>query len=146
MPVVTGLFRRVDRAEVPPMVPDRRTRPALEAYVLRSRATDAHLNRVIDDLVVSQEPILIWGVGTHTRRLLATSRLREARIVAFVDSNRRYQGRELAGIPIRGPEEIRDLPYRIVVSSRVFQREIARQIREAMGLTQGLVLLYRDCD
>lgn len=145
MPVVTGLFRKVDRSPPRP-TPDERTRPTLEAYISNSRGVDEHLHKTILDLVVSGEPIIVWGVGTHTQRLLATSRLPDARIVAFVDSNQRYRGKALNGRPIHGPDDIRGLPHRILVSSRVFQREIARQIREGHGFSHELILLYQDCD
>ena len=63
----------------------------------RQRSTRSSMRR---------RPILVWGVGTHTSRLMATSRLAEADIVAFIESNARYHGKTLHGRPILAPEAL----------------------------------------
>jgi FlaA1/EpsC-like NDP-sugar epimerase len=88
------------------------------------------------------QTIIIWGVGTHTLRLLETSRLGRANIVAFVDSNPRYQLKQLNGIPIIAPADLKSRPEPILISSRVFQREIEQQIREDLRLSNQIVKLY----
>lgn len=122
---------------------DAGTHPALERYIRDCAEVERRLHARIDALVDSGEPLIVWGVGTHTSRLLATSRLAEGRIGAFVDSNARYQGRELDGIPIVAPETLRGRPEPILVSSRVFEREIERQIRDDLRLPNEVILLYR---
>ena len=139
---VSAVFRKVEPA--PPFTPtrDAATAHGLRRYVAQSRGTEAHLHAQIDALVDAGTPLVVWGIGTHTSRLLQTSRLREANIVAFVDSNTRYQGRELDGVPIIGPDALRGRAEPILVSSRVFQDEIQRQIRDELALPNALVLLY----
>jgi FlaA1/EpsC-like NDP-sugar epimerase len=87
-------------------------------------------------------PILVWGVGTHTSRLMATSRLADANIVAFIESNSRYQGKTLHGRPILAPEALKQHHEPVLISSRVFQNEIAELIRGDLGCQNELVLLY----
>ncbi len=84
----------------------------------------------------------MWGVGTHTTRLMATSRLGEANIVAFLESNARYHGQTLHGRPILAPEALKGRHEPVLISSRVFQQEIADQIRHDLGCSNELVLLY----
>jgi hypothetical protein len=84
----------------------------------------------------------VWGVGSHTTRLMATSRLGQANIAAFIESNARYHGKTLGGRPILAPEALRERPEPVLVSSRVFQREIAEQIRDDLGCSNPLILLY----
>jgi SAM-dependent methyltransferase len=131
-PLPKGEGRRFDRA----------TEPALAEYIRRSREVDKRIRAAIGAIVARGQPIVVWGVGTHTLRLLATSRLAEAQIVAFVDSNPRYQGKQLHGRPIIAPDELRGRSEPILISSRVFQRDIERQIRESLGLANQLHFLY----
>ncbi len=107
-----------------------------------ARADDERLHAKIDALVADGRPILVWGVGTHTTRLLATSRLAEANIVAFVESNARYHGKTLHGRPILAPEALKERDEPVLISSRVFQHEIADQIRNELGCSNELILLY----
>ncbi len=85
---------------------DRETEPALVEYIRRSWEVDESVHTAISAIVARGQPIIVWGVGTHTLRLLAASRLAEARIAAFVDSNPRYQGKQLHGRPIIAPDEL----------------------------------------
>jgi FlaA1/EpsC-like NDP-sugar epimerase len=92
--------------------------------------------------VASAEPIIVWGAGLHTQKLLASSKLQRANIACFVDSDTGYDGATLAGLPIQRPADIRTKPQLpIVISSETYQTEILNQIRE-MGLPNEVVLLY----
>ncbi len=121
---------------------DRETEQGLCRYIEQCRIADERLRAKIDAIVDQQRSILVWGVGTHTSRLMATSRLAAANIVAFIESNARYHGRELLGRPIVAPESLRARPEPVLVSSWVFQHEISHQIRDTLGCTNELILLY----
>ena len=121
---------------------DADTALGLDRYLAASAADDRRLQAKIDAVVDAKQPILIWGVGTHTSRLMATSRLAEANIVAFVESNSRYHGKSLHGRPIVAPDALRGRREPVLISSRVFQQEIADQIRSGLGCTNDLILLY----
>jgi SAM-dependent methyltransferase len=138
---ISAAFHNGGRAEHA-FEPDLVTRPALHRYLDQCAAEDERLMAVINRIVDSQRPILVWGVGTHTTRLLATSRLPEAEIVAFIESNSRYHGKSLQGRPILPPAALKELDEAVLVSSRVFQNEIAQQIRDGLGCTNELILLY----
>jgi SAM-dependent methyltransferase len=138
---VKALFQVTDRRR-PPLQRDDETEAALLAYIANSRRDEARLHQIIDAWVVSGQPILVWGVGTHTQRLLATSRLSQANIRAFIDSNPRYQGKQLNGIDIIAPTDLPHWPQPILISSRVFQQEIAQQIRHELKLGNDIIVLY----
>jgi SAM-dependent methyltransferase len=121
---------------------DKQTERDLVAYIDRSREVERGIHRSIDGLVESGRPFVVWGVGTHTQRLMVTSRLAQGRIAAFIDSNARYHGKLLNGVPIIGPAALKERSEPILVSSRVFQREIETQIREDLALENEVVLLY----
>lgn len=142
--VIHAMFRMGDdRVRLEPLERDRETEPALAAYIRASSEVERGIRDAIEPWVRSGAPIIVWGVGTHTQRLLAESRLSQARIAAFVDSNPRYQGKDLNGIPILPPTALRTRPEPILISSRFFQKEIERQIRNDLRLGNELILLYR---
>jgi SAM-dependent methyltransferase len=121
---------------------DTDTARGLERYLSQCAVNDERLHAEIDSVVDRKRRILVWGVGTHTSRLMATSRLAEADIVAFIESNSRYHGKMLRGRPILAPEALKDHPEPVLISSRVFQKEIAEQIRHDLGCSNELILLY----
>jgi hypothetical protein len=84
--------------------------------------------------------VIVWGTGQLVLKLLAETSLAKAQIAAFVDSNPINKGRMLRGVPILAPEQIRNSPYPIVVTTILHQQEIAEQIRR-MGLPNKIVLL-----
>ncbi len=111
-------------------------------YIRQSQTVDTRLRQIIERTTAIGKPIIVWGVGTHTQRLLADGGLDKADICLFVDSNPKYHGHELQGIPIVSPESLRQRTEPILICSRVFQREIQGQIQDQLNLNNKLLLLY----
>ena len=120
---------------------DQISAPALRTYLERCAAHEADTLRQIEDLVRSQEPMLIWGAGTLTRRLLATTSLAQANVVAFVDSSPSLVNRSLAGKPILAPGALGARPELILICSRVFREEIRRMIQQDLQLPNRIMTL-----
>jgi SAM-dependent methyltransferase len=139
---LSGMYRKEPESRPRELQLDADTARGLERYLAQCAADDERLRARIDALVGGGRPILVWGVGTHTSRLMATSRLAEADIIAFIESNSRYHGRTLHGRPILAPEALKDHDEPVLISSRVFEREIAEQIRQDLGCSNELILLY----
>jgi SAM-dependent methyltransferase len=139
---VSAIFQKA--AEPAAFVPifDARTEQGLRRYIDSCRTSEAKLHQTIAELAASRRPVIVWGVGTHTGRLMRVSKLSEANITAFVESNARYQGKELQGVPILAPEALRGRTEAILISSRVFQHEIEEQIRNDLALPNEVVTLY----
>ena len=129
----------IKRSEI---VKDIETKSALEHYIADSRREEERIHKIVDELVDCQKPLIVWGVGTHTQRLLATSRLAQANIHAFVDSNPNYHGKDLNGIPIISPQALQNKIEAILISSCVFQQEIEHQIRHDLRLDNPIITLY----
>lgn len=142
-PALSTIFRKT---EISPddFTPkhDGETKPALLDYIERSYQADSGVLTKIRTLAESRRDIIVWGVGTHTQRLLATSPLAKTNIIAFVDSNPRYQNKMLNGILIIPPQELKGKSEPIVISSRLYQEEIAEQIRRELGLPNEIIRLY----
>ena len=110
------------------------TQVALQRYVERSAAQEAGVLLVIENLVRSQEPILIWGAGSFARHLLASTSLGQANITAFVDSSLSQQASMLLGRSVLAPTALADRPEMILICSLVFGAEIRRCITAELRL------------
>lgn len=141
MPVITVIYQYTGNTNQE-LAFDSSTTTSLSAYINKSQLIELNLKRTIDDIVADKQPIIVWGVGTHTQRLLATSSLSQASISAFVDSNIRYQDKLLQGISIISPADIINYDEPILISSQVFQDSIQNQIRENLQLKNRVITLY----
>lgn len=139
---IKAVFQKSDCVRQPGAIPDGLSEPSLADYISRSSDVGRHIHVIVDSLVDSRRSIIVWGVGTHTQHLLAASSLAKANIVAFVDSNPRYQGKQLNGIPIIAPAYVKDKSEPILISSRDFQQEIVKMIRDELNCDNELILLY----
>lgn len=118
------------------------TAAGLVEYIRQSSEQDRRIQHVIDGVLDKSRPILVWGTGAHTLRLLATTRLGEAKILAFIDSNPKYQGQALRSVPIIPPAEVHRYDAAILISSRVYQQEIVAMIRNELKLQNPVFTLY----
>jgi SAM-dependent methyltransferase len=140
VPALHAVFRAVQQAV--PVLKDESTDTALHEYVAASERIEASVRARIEDLADREVPILVWGVGTHTRHLLKTGALDRLQIVAYVDSDPKYQGTVMRGAPVLAPHDLVGRTETILVSSGTVHQEIAHQIRHELGSTNEVVLLY----
>jgi SAM-dependent methyltransferase len=141
MPSVHAAFE--DRgAQLSAPIPDTQSEARLREYIAQSQAVDTRIRQLINRTAGNREPILVWGVGTHTQRLLATGGLDKVNISAFVDSNPKYHGQRLNDIPIVSPDSLASRREPILVCSRVFQKEIEQQIHQQLHLSNEVLSLY----
>jgi SAM-dependent methyltransferase len=88
------------------------------------------------------EPVLVYGAGNHTARLMCQSAtLSSIGVAAVFDRNRHLQGRTIGGAPILAPERLRDFTNApVIISTFNARHEIHAALRERTS--QPLVLLY----
>ena len=141
-PVLHTMFERVEPDATQQWTADETTVRALERYVQACSLDDQRVRERLAPYVLDRQPIIVWGAGTHTLRLLATGVLNTANVRAVVDSNPRYHGKTIRGIPIIAPTDIDGQSTPIVVSSRPAQRAIRRYIAKVMRLQNEVVVLY----
>jgi SAM-dependent methyltransferase len=139
-PSVCGVFKHSAhyRTEFPY---DKTTKEGLNRYIGECEVMDKQLSARIREAVKGRT-VVVWGVGTHTRRLIANNTLRPSDISAFVDGNPKYQGQQLAGIPVLPPEHLTGRPDPILISSYAFQEEIRSVIRSKLRLSNEVIVLY----
>lgn len=124
------------------LVHDDQTAPALRKYIECSAGLEVDVVRRIDHLVGSQRPVIVWGAGTSVRRLLTTTNLARANIIAFVDANPHIQEAQLAGRAVLAPEELRAYDCAVVLGSAIYEYEILTNMREQLGVTNPVLRLF----
>jgi SAM-dependent methyltransferase len=134
--VLAAIFERC------PFTNDGTIEASLRDYVAKSDEAFSDIYSKIDAIVTSGEPIIVWGAGLHSQKLLAVTKLQNANILSFIDSDPAYQGGSLAGVSIKSPSDLAGMPsHPILISSETYQSEIAAQIR-ALGLQNKVISLY----
>jgi hypothetical protein len=137
-----GLFRKRQVGSPEPEY-DHDSETALTEYIISSHRLEEKVHQVIESVVGEGNPILVWGVGTHTQRLLATSQLPRAKIQVFIDSNPRYQGKTLLGRPVISPKDLGEYHDPILIVTRGYQQEIDEYIRSELRLPNKVIHLYQ---
>jgi SAM-dependent methyltransferase len=143
VPIISSIYRK--DPDIKPdnqFILDTDTEPGLVAYISKSSLMDDHIHKSINKIVDSGKSVIIWGAGAFALRLLANSKLSEAKITAFVDSNPHYQGKELNGIPIISPVDLKKYDEAILIASRVYQEEIIHIIRNELNLCNELITIF----
>jgi len=121
------------------------TKIALTRYINESIKTETQIEKILSPYY--GKPLVVWGVGTFTRHLLANGILTRSDIQAFVDKNPLYSG---GIITVNGrrlsvvlPEQLEaDVNVPIYISSRFYQDEIIKEIREKYSLLNKIVSLF----
>jgi SAM-dependent methyltransferase len=142
-PIINGVFKKVKLPRPATYVRDNETETGLRAYVNKSSEEDREIQKIIEDVVHQGIPIIVWGTGAHTLRLLSTGQLGKTKIRAFVDSNPRYQGKRLIDIPIISPDSLKEFHGPILISSRLYQEDITNQIVNDLRLENKVIKLYK---
>ncbi|MEG2336762.1 MAG: hypothetical protein RSC04_03360, partial [Bacteroidales bacterium] len=93
--------------------------------------------------IKNQKPIVIWGAGNYTARILQETNLGEANILFFVDSDSKKWGMHILEKEVVSPEallQLTDNTFDIVVISALFSSEISTQIKNR-GLKNTIICL-----
>jgi 2-polyprenyl-3-methyl-5-hydroxy-6-metoxy-1,4-benzoquinol methylase len=99
---------------------------AITRYISASKNRLRDVERKIDYLINSRSKVVIWGVGSLTSRLMATTNLLKINIKFFVDSNKSLQGKQLFNIKIVSPSIFKrlDKEYKVLILSNIYGKEM----------------------
>jgi hypothetical protein len=127
-----------------PLEADHSTHSCLLSYEAESSARMAEIEQILQRRVAAG-PIVVWGAGQLTMRLLAGGVLTQAQIHAVVDANAVHHGKVLRGVTVKSPQEfvrsgLVDAP--VIIGSLVNFESIERSIR-ALGLPNQVVGLSK---
>jgi len=131
-------FARLDPDTSPTIDKDIALKERLEGYVRVSRQLMDDIDSRLAATVNGGTPVIVWGTGELTAKLLADTSLARANVVGFVDGNPINQGRLLRGLPILAPGELKSGDAVIVVASILHHAAIVRAIR-GLGLRNPIL-------
>ena len=115
---------------------------SLRSYVNLSRQRLQPVEELLAQLEESAEPLLIWGAGSLTSRLLCDTRLGNANIQGIIDRNQNLHGKRLLGVSISGPESIMDHPgATIFIASTTYAEEIRNTLTQQYAWTGRIISL-----
>lgn len=118
------------------------TRDSVCLYIQQSEQQLVTVQAMIDSLVESQEPVLVWGAGSLTRRLCASTRLAETRLSGFIDKNKELHGKRLSGSLIRPPDWLSDkTELTVLIASTTYAEEIRQTLLQQYGWQGRIVTI-----
>lgn len=109
-------------------------------YIDKSRSAEDSIRVKLEPLVKSQDPVIVWGAGSFTWRLLENSLLGKCNIIAFIDNDSKKWGSYIKGVAVCPPDQLKDLTGTLVVSSALFSDDIYKQAK-SMGINNEIVVL-----
>lgn len=123
-----GLYRKIspEEHEQVEVSIDTLTAASMHSYVKNSILQQICVTSITAQFVDTGEPLLIWGAGSLTSRLLCSTDLASANVIAIIDRNRTLQGKYILGIPIVGDEVLAQFPgTTVLIASTTYSHEIA---------------------
>lgn len=127
-----ALFRRTSDTAAA-LTYDVTGRTSVLDYIEHSRSVLARTAMQIAELVARQDSLVVWGAGSLTMRLCATTSLVETNLIAFIDRNPQLQGKKILGVPITTPAALSSLPARtVLIASTTYADEIERTLKDEL--------------
>lgn len=114
---------------------------SLDQYTHESLTRIEQIDQKLAPLVESGEPVLVWGTGQFTLKLLAQSTLGNCNIAGFIDSNPGLHGKQLRGVGINGSDLLLRLPYPVIIGSLLHHQAIAELIA-AKGASPRAIVTF----
>lgn len=121
---------------------DGKTKIAVQQYLQQQKERSIQIQKKIGQLQEQEKEkeLVIWGMGSYVMSLLATTALKDCRIVGFVDNNKIKQGRTIYGYKIYAPDYLLDKHCTVVICSMLYSEQIKKQL-EAMHTENEIVIL-----
>lgn len=98
----------------------------------------------IDKLFSNDEPLIVYGCGASTTRLLGNSSLKNKNIQFFVDSNPVYWGQQISGKDIKPPEILRGYNIKVFIPSKLYGSEIKQMLLNELRYKEENILMLYD--
>lgn len=117
---------------------------AMREYIFQGEQRLLSINNRLRQLVTTQSPVVIWGTGQLTARLLAGSELAKLNITRFIDNNRAMQGSTYFGRQITSPNTLSNSCETVIISSVIHHRAIGTEISLLPNFSGNIVNLIED--
>lgn len=132
-PIFYSIFGQKDSVSNS-LIPDQTIINSFTQFLNQSKEKNS-LNTIIQKVVSTQEEVIIWGAGQFASKLLASSVLSRANIIAFVDSDKSKQHKKLGQFEVYSPDFIADKNVTLIICSALYTDEI---IKVALHLNKNI--------
>jgi SAM-dependent methyltransferase len=140
LPSLLTVFEQVEKPAANLWEIDPSFRENMQRYIDISRQMMEGLNQQVLNALAASPKIIVWGTGQLAMKMLSDTALKDAVIVAFVDSNPIHSGRTIQGRPILLPQDLPHGDWPILITSLLHADGILRMIQD-LGLTNPLIVL-----
>ncbi len=143
-PALYGLWRHAGNEPVvqASVEPDTKLTQALRRYVEQSHELMRRINDGLREQIDATQPVVLWGAGQLSLKLLSDSVLSEHPVKVIVDSSPQKQGLHIDHV-VEPPSVVKKLAGCIVIASIHHEDAIERTIRADMCLPNRIVRLER---
>jgi SAM-dependent methyltransferase len=125
-----------------PIVKDMTGKSRLKNYIAASNTRLSILDRKLNRLIKPNDSIIVWGAGSLTCRLLATSSLSKMKISAFVDSNTSLHGKLINSVRIVSPDYFNQTTVGTVfIASHIYGKEIEHILRSKYEFNGNIITM-----
>jgi len=133
-----GVFYRKDNQNISQIIPNFTVKENILNHIQQSLKIEQ--NTQLEELENDKTPIIIWGAGQYTQRLLANTILNNCNIISFIDNDSKKQGMKLHNIEIKSKEILKNFNGPIIVASALHSQEIVKEIR-AMSTQNSIIII-----
>jgi SAM-dependent methyltransferase len=107
------------------------SRDSVISYIAHSQSLLNDIEKRLSLLVERDTPLIVWGAGSLTRRLCATTSVGRTRLLGFVDKNRDLHGQQLLGKTIHAPDWLDDKgDQTVLIASTTYADEIRQELQQ----------------
>lgn len=138
-PAVYGVFTKASKEQSFSISKDETVIDEIKKYIDLSRTNSS--NTEIEELIKTNEPIVIFGAGNFTARLLETTCLKKCNIISIVDNDKKKQQTTFNNKLVASPDFIKNFSGTIVVCSALFYEQIVHQLQMVMGINNKIVVI-----
>ena len=130
-PAVYVMLKKSDSIKYVNLPPSDELKSSILNFINQSEQD--HRQKKIEYYSNSKEPLILWGAGSYTQRLMATSKLSECNIIAIVDNDNNKQDLFINTLQIKAPSILHNMEGTILILSALHSNEIKNEISR-MGL------------
>jgi len=140
-PAVSAVFKKEKQLNTPTIHPSQNVVNSILKYIEISKQKSDFSE--LEKLIESKTPVLIWGAGMYTLRLLENSPLKTCNVICFMDKDFKKQDSIINNISIKNPLHVlkTDKTSTIIVASAIYGKEIEKEIRILDGDSSRKVIL-----
>ena len=141
-PVIFGIWKTASGKSVKKLTAgDEALAKGVRHYIIKSRELLNQIDARLRDEILLENPVMIWGAGQLSMKLIRNTVLAEANIVGIIDSSPQKQGLHFGGVAVISPEMTIAQTSPIVIGSIHHSAAIGKAATKILGEDRQLIYL-----